>query len=115
MNSKILIVICISIFLVTCMAQRQFEKDTIKTSTGDLEITFIGHGTLMLIISGSVIHVDPWSKLADYSKLPKANLVLITHQHSDHLDLNAIDLIHTDSTKLVINEQSADKVKNYII
>ena len=28
-------------------AREEFETDTIKTSRGDLKITFIGHGTLM--------------------------------------------------------------------
>ena len=39
---------------------------------GDLKITFIGNGTLMFEFGGKVIHVDPWGKLGDYSKLPKA-------------------------------------------
>ncbi|MGD9075359.1 MAG: MBL fold metallo-hydrolase, partial [Desulfobacteraceae bacterium] len=66
-----------------------FETDTIKTSAGKLEITFIGHGTLMFSFEGRVIHVDPWTRLADYSKMPKAHIILITHQHRDHLDLRA--------------------------
>lgn len=35
-------------------AQQQFEKDIIKTGSGDLEITFIGHGTLMFAFGGKV-------------------------------------------------------------
>ena len=33
-------------------SQKTFEKDTIKTSAGKLEITFIGHGTLMFTFGG---------------------------------------------------------------
>ena len=29
------------------MGEQQFEKDVIETSAGNLEITFVGHGTLM--------------------------------------------------------------------
>ena len=39
-------------------AQGKFEKDLIKTRAGDLEITFIGHGTLMFAFGGKVIHVE---------------------------------------------------------
>ena len=69
----------------TALAQ-ELERDTIETSAGDLKITFIGHGTLMFTFGGKVIHIDPWSRLADYSKMPKADIILLTHEHRDHLD-----------------------------
>jgi hypothetical protein len=65
------------------------------SSQGDLEITFIGHGSLMFTFNGKVIHVDPFSKLAEYSKLSKADMLLITHEHRDHLDLKAMEAIRT--------------------
>ncbi len=40
-------------------AQSSFEKDCFNTSEGELEITFIGHGTLMLTFQDKVVHVDP--------------------------------------------------------
>ena len=91
--------------------QNGFQKDTIKTSSGDLEITFIGHGTLVLTHGGKVIHIDPWTRLADYSKLPKADIILVTHEHQDHLDPAAIESIRTDKTDLVINEGCSAKIK----
>jgi len=85
------------------------ETDVIKTSQGDLKITFIGHGTLMFDFGGKVIHVDPWGKLADYSKLPKADLIFITHEHQDHLDLDAIKKIKTDKTVMILTKACTDK------
>ncbi len=90
-------------------AQTQFEKDVIKTSGGNLEITFIGHGTIMFTFNGKVIHIDPYSKLADYSKLPKADIILITHHHGDHLDRQAIEKIEKDKTDLIYTELCAEK------
>ena len=92
-----------------------FETDTIKTSAGKLEITFIGHGTLMFSFDGKVIHVDPWTRLADYSKMPKAHIILITHQHRDHLDLRALETIRTEQTALVLPEICSGKVKGGIV
>ena len=87
--------------VVSVLGQDQFEKDTISTSAGDLEITFIGHGTLMFTFNGKVVHVDPFNKLADYSKLPKADIILVTHHHGDHLDPQAIEKIRTEKTIII--------------
>jgi L-ascorbate metabolism protein UlaG (beta-lactamase superfamily) len=92
-----------------------FEKDVIKTTAGDLEITFIGHASLMLKFGGKVIHVDPFSKLADYSKLPKADLVLLTHEHQDHFDQVALQNVTTAKSVLVLTEKCAEKVPGGII
>ena len=79
----------VAFFSFTALAQ-EFERDTIQTSAGDLKITFIGHGTLMFIFAGKVIHIDPWTRLADYSKMPKADMIFLTHEHRDHLDMKAL-------------------------
>jgi len=96
-------------------SQQSFEVDTIKTSAGDLEITFIGHGTLMFKFGGKVIHVDPVSREADYTKMPKADLILITHEHGDHLDPTVIDTIKTDKTKLILTKKCYERVKQGVI
>ena len=57
-------------------AGQTFEEDVFATSAGELKITFLGHGSLILAFGGKIIHVDPYSKTADYSALPKADAVL---------------------------------------
>ncbi len=96
-------------------AEQKFESDTIKTSRGDLVLTFVGHGTIMMSLNGKVIHVDPVSQMADYTKMPKADLILITHEHSDHFDLKAITLIKTAKTKIVATETVARQISDAII
>ena len=108
MLSKILLAI-ILLITIQISAQNQFEKDIIKTSAGDLEITFIGHGTLMFTFNGIVIHVDPYNKLAEYSTLPKADIILITHHHGDHFDPEAIKKIRKENTTVILTELCADK------
>ena len=96
--------------------QKKFQEDTIKTSGGDLKITFIGHGSLMFTFAGKVIHVDPTTMIyPDYDLLPKADLILVTHEHGDHLDIKAIDAIRTADTKIVSNDASAKTVSDAII
>ncbi len=93
-----LVLFCIEI------SANDFEKDNFKTSKGDLNITFIAHGTLMMEFNGKVIHIDPVSWYADYTTMPKADLILITHEHGDHLDAKAIDAIKKDGTEVVLTE-----------
>lgn len=96
-------------------AEEPFERDLIATSAGELEITFLGHGTLMFRFGGKVIHVDPVGKYADYSRLPKADLILLTHEHGDHLDPQAIQKILTDRTSLVLTPTCAESVSNGLV
>jgi len=88
-------------------AQEKFQEDVFKISGGDLKITFIGHGTLLMAYAGKVIHIDPVSMYADYSVLPKADLILVTHEHGDHLDVKAIQAVSTANTAVIINPGSA--------
>jgi len=88
--------------MVLAAAPADFETDILATSRGELKITFIGHGTLMFQCDGKVIHVDPVGRYADYARLPKADLILVTHEHGDHLDQQAIDKLSTRDTSLVL-------------
>ena len=100
---------------ISVMSQTNFEKDTIKTSKGNLEITFIGHASLMFTYDNKVIFIDPYSKLADYSQFPKADLIFITHHHGDHLDLSAIEKIRTDKTKIILTKLCSEKIPDGMI
>ena len=86
------------------MSLSQFETDALETSGGELEITFLGHGSLLFAYGGKWIYVDPFSRVADYSTLPKADVVLITHEHRDHLDPEALAQIRTDATAIICTE-----------
>ncbi|MCU4162769.1 MBL fold metallo-hydrolase [Carboxylicivirga caseinilyticus] len=75
-------------------------QDEIKTQNGSFTIYFVGHGTLYIEYNETIIHIDPWSKLSDYSQLPDADFILITHQHRDHLDAGAIREIIKENTQI---------------
>jgi len=102
-------------FAFTAFARENYETDSIKTSAGNLEITFIGHGTLMFTFGGTVIHVDPWSRLTDYSKMPKADIILLTHHHRDHLDAVAVEKLLKEKTTLILTETSSEKIKGGLV
>lgn len=95
--------------------QGQFETDVLPTSAGDLSITFLGHGSLLMVFNALNIFVDPFGEVADYSKLPKADIVLVTHEHGDHFDRQALASVRTASTLLVLTPACAQHVTGGLV
>ena len=90
------------------------RTDVFPLSDGSLKITFLGHGTLMLDYNGWIIHVDPVSAEGDYAELPPADLVLVTHEHGDHLDPAVVARISRPGTAIVANPASAGKLSGAV-
>lgn len=88
----------IPVLLLAATSNRQ--ADVIKTSQGDLRLTPLYHGSVMLEFAGKVIHVDPWSQ-GDYTGIPQADLIVVTHTHRDHLDPALIDKLKKPGTIIV--------------
>jgi len=89
---------------------QEYAKDVFPGTAGNIEITFIAHATLMIQYDGKTYHIDPVTMFGtDYSKMPKADFILITHSHGDHMDAKAIDAVKKDNTVILA---SADVVKN---
>lgn len=86
------------------------EFDVFDTGRGELKITFLGHASLVFEFGGARIYVDPVSQYGDFSKFPKADLILVTHEHGDHLDAAAIGLLRAASTRILLPEASRKKL-----
>ncbi|MDZ7375602.1 MAG: MBL fold metallo-hydrolase [candidate division KSB1 bacterium] len=112
---KALMISLLMVVSLPALAQKAFVTDTIQTSAGKLEITFIGHGTLMFKFGDRIVHVDPVSREADYNRFPKADLILVTHEHGDHLDPKATEAIKTDHTTLIVTERCYEKINAGIV
>lgn len=83
---------------------QNFEIDSFTTKNGkNLNITFFKHASLLLDYEGKKIFVDPVSEYADYTRQPKADFILITHEHPDHFDPKAIAALETEETSIVTN------------
>ena len=115
MKKSLLMIAAAAAVVLSAGPAMGFESEFLDRSPTSPEITFIGHGTLMFRQGATVIHVDPWGQLADYGKLPKADLVLITHEHRDHLDLQAIESARKDSTVIVAPETAAKQIKGAVV
>lgn len=92
-----------------------FEKDLVKTDQGDLEITFICHASLEFGWNDRVIQADPVSAETDYGKRPKADLILVTHGHSDHFDPAAIAGLTKKGTVVVANPEAGARAAGAVV
>jgi len=99
----------ITLFFTHLLIAGDYEKDTFLTDSGkEVTITFIKHGSLMLTYEGQQIQVDPVTLFAQYSTFPKADYILVTHEHGDHLDAQAIDTLTQADTRLILNPSSRE-------
>ena len=112
MKSMLLCLMTGVIFLAPLRGQ--FESDRIPTNEGELEMYFIGHGTLMFKFNDLVIHIDPVMREADYATMPDADLVLVTHEHGDHLDMTAIRHIMKENTRVVMTETCMEQLEDFM-
>ena len=96
MKSTLICLVLLSVAAVpVCLG-----ADVEKTAAGDLTITPIRHASLMLQFGGKVIHVDPWSQ-GDYSSMPRADYILITDIHGDHMDKAMVDKLKKEATVII--------------
>ncbi len=87
------------------------EADVFATTDGTRVVCYrIKHGSLRIDVGGRWIYVDPVGDkippATDYSTMPKADYILVTHEHADHLDAKAIEQLSTDATTLIVNPRS---------
>ena len=84
-----------------------YQTDMFKTKNGkDVAITAIKHASLRIQYDGLEIQIDPVTKYApetDYSTFPKADVILVTHEHFDHFDRDAITALKKNGTEIFVN------------
>ncbi len=89
------------------------EVDVFTTANGtNVFMHCIKHGSLSINIGNKWIYVDPVTDkippVTDYTTMPKADYILITHEHADHLDAKAIEQLTKEGTILVTNPRSSE-------
>ena len=106
-TSAIIGAIAMATTLTTAAFAATCETDTFKTTEGKtVTITAIKHASLRIQCDGLEIQVDPVAKYApetDYSKFPKADVILVTHEHFDHFDRGTIAALNKDGTQVFAN------------
>ena len=110
MRKKIVLIALTALVITYKGFSQVYEMDRISTSAGNVELHFIGHGSLMFRINGFTIYVDPVKMSGDYRFLPKADLILVTHDHYDHLDIPLINELKKEETIVLTNKKSTEQI-----
>ena len=95
----------------TNIGMEKFEKDVIKVGKegrDELAITFIKHSSFVIDYNGTFIYNDPIMRYVDFNALPKADFIIISHEHSDHFNSLAVEALKKEGTKIVSNKNVID-------
>ena len=87
-------------------AEPALTGDSAPTNDGDLIIHPVNHATLALGWKKLVIYVDPVGGATRFAGLPRADLVLLTDIHGDHLNVDTIQLAATEKAPLIAPPRS---------
>ncbi len=90
---------CLVLFLAS-FSHADSQTQVFATSSGPVRITPLNHASTLIEASGKFIYLDP-AKPVDFSGKPKADLILVTDIHGDHMDPGAIKAIEKTSTEIL--------------
>lgn len=101
--------------LAATNCQAPYPVATFTTPAGEeVAVSMIKHASLAISYKGTVIQIDPVLKMGgaenDYSVFPKADYILVTHEHGDHFDPAAIERVSKPGTRIVLNPASQAKL-----
>jgi L-ascorbate metabolism protein UlaG (beta-lactamase superfamily)/rhodanese-related sulfurtransferase len=90
-----------------------YEVDVFKTKSGKaIKFHALMHSCIRITYDGKEIEIDPVAKLrdrtVDYSVIPKADYIFVTHEHGDHYDAATLKLLSAAHTQLVMNKRCAE-------
>jgi len=98
--------------LFPAYGQTKFETDVFTTQSGkSVKIHALMHSSIRIEYDGKEIEIDPVAKIGnrtvDYSAMPKADYILVTHEHFDHYSEATIKLLSSKSTRIILNKRCA--------
>jgi len=93
-------ILACSLFPLVAFAHGATQEQVFSTSAGLVTITPLNHASTRIEASGKTIYLDP-AQPVKFSNLPKADLILITDIHGDHMDTDAIREVSGGKTDIL--------------
>jgi L-ascorbate metabolism protein UlaG (beta-lactamase superfamily) len=109
-NSKIMLVVIIGALVITTPALLVMLQS--QNTPEDIKVSLLMNAGVMIEVKGIRIYIDPLYLPSNYSELP-ADVILITHPHTDHYYTEDIEDIMTNDTLFVCPENMTDAIDSY--
>ena len=106
--------VCLLLMLLILAISGRAQTDAITTSKGILEIHPVYHGSFWMNWNNVNIAVDPYGGADRYKEMGKANLVLITDIHGDHLDSSTLVKLDLTNTVLVVPKAVKERLVKFL-
>jgi L-ascorbate metabolism protein UlaG (beta-lactamase superfamily) len=72
------------------------------------EVDWLGHSGFRISVARRYIYIDPYRVSGDE---PKADLVLITHQHYDHFSIQDLERVRKEDTRVIAPPAVAERLE----
>lgn len=84
--------------------------DVFSTKAGDIRVHPVSHASFVMETPVGTIYSDPVGDVSSYSKLPRPDLILITHHHGDHFKIETLAGLVGANTKIITNPAVFEKL-----
>jgi L-ascorbate metabolism protein UlaG (beta-lactamase superfamily) len=75
-------------------------------------ITWSGHAGFKIIYGNKKVYIDPYKLSKNYENLSDADIVLVTHNHFDHLSIEDLKNIINERTVIVSAQECLSQLKS---
>ena len=102
--------VAVAVLASVCVRADEIKPITLQTRNGPLVLKPLKHGSVLLVFRSKNYYIDP-AQLPPGIEYPKADVILITHEHGDHCDPDQVAKLRQDSTLVIANPNSVAKLK----
>ena len=108
--------LCLLVGTCCTTSAQSRQTDTFQTRSGkQVKFTCIKHASILIEYDGMTFYFDPVTGLkpeTDYTTMPRANYIFITHEHADHFDRMALTQLVSTNTVVFANPNVAQMYRS---